>query len=338
MMNPGSMRNSQPNEEAKNEAVLYVDGRNWDLSNLCPRRTAPKAPPEPKHKPATRGPVRKFVPESSLYPTVEDLERSVSNMETASVAFHRAPRRSSSVKLSNSQTLVEADTSEGIRPGAFHTSSPPVTSKKPPLPSWVDQNTEVERKIDAAGHHDSMKKQAFPSYPPSTIELPSEALYQKPPSATYAVSSTQERPVFPREASCSSAAFSTSSTQSQPVPQRTSSSRTNYSTNSAYMDRAQVEISPGEYMPLRGSAETMSAIQSGHVTTVSCLACHTRLKCVADADLVICPDCRILSPLPEGKVYEDEYRASGSTADAPWNEGFRVGGVGLGLKVDYEYS
>ena len=80
-----------------------------------------------------------------------------------------------------------------------------------------------------------------------------------------------------------------------------------------------VEIAPGQYMPLRGSAETLEAVESGKASMVSCFACEATLWCVPDADLVVCPDCRILSPL------------ASKQSSPP-----RVGGVGLGMKVAFE--
>jgi hypothetical protein len=80
----------------------------------------------------------------------------------------------------------------------------------------------------------------------------------------------------------------------------------------------EVEVAPGEYMQLRGSAETLKAVESGKACIVTCLVCEANLWCVSDADLVLCPDCRIFSPL------------SSQQTSQPWS---RRGGVGLGAKV-----
>jgi hypothetical protein len=82
---------------------------------------------------------------------------------------------------------------------------------------------------------------------------------------------------------------------------------------------ADVEVAPGKYMLLRGSAETVEAVESGKASVVSCFACEAALWCVPDADLVLCPDCRILSPI-----------------DSKPSSQHGVGGVGLGMKVDFE--
>jgi hypothetical protein len=60
----------------------------------------------------------------------------------------------------------------------------------------------------------------------------------------------------------------------------------------------QIEVYPGEFLLLRGAKETLEAIERGHSKSVFCYACGLGLRCVADCDLVICPDCRIMSPVP----------------------------------------
>ena len=64
--------------------------------------------------------------------------------------------------------------------------------------------------------------------------------------------------------------------------------------------RTMVEIVPGEFVPLRGSGETWEAIQTGNVTRSTCTCCSLELMCIADADLVMCPGCRVISPVERG--------------------------------------
>lgn len=112
--------------------------------------------------------------------------------------------------------------------------------------------------------------------------------------------------------------------------------------------RPEVEVSPGVYMALRGTDETIQAIETGRGKLVFCLACSTALQCVPDCDLVICPDCRVFSPVPkfvddavaERDAYSAAAAAAGSEEDImmagptppEW-----IGGVGLGLKVSLLY-
>jgi hypothetical protein len=98
-------------------------------------------------------------------------------------------------------------------------------------------------------------------------------------------------------------------------PQNTSATDANH----------QLEISPGVFVPLRGSDETWNAIERGFSSNADCLACSTALICIADADYILCPDCRFVSPtgasemkLPPTRGFNQQHR----------------GGVGLGLKKD----
>jgi hypothetical protein len=81
----------------------------------------------------------------------------------------------------------------------------------------------------------------------------------------------------------------------------------------------EVEIVPGVFALLRGSEETWRAIQRGNFETVVCVCCYNRLHCIADAEYVLCPECRVVSPV--GDPYRDELTASGQ----------HISGVGLGL-------
>lgn len=74
-----------------------------------------------------------------------------------------------------------------------------------------------------------------------------------------------------------------------------------------------VEVTPGNFVPLRGSAETLEAVHLGRTRGVTCLVCQLRLVCVDGADMVICPQCKSISPVEGG--------SSG-------------GGLGLGLREE----
>eukprot|EP00934_Nitzschia_sp_Nitz4_P002282 Nitzschia sp. Nitz4//scaffold227_size32659//12721//13737//NITZ4_007898-RA/size32659-processed-gene-0.25-mRNA-1//-1//CDS//3329542794//2282//frame0 len=69
-------------------------------------------------------------------------------------------------------------------------------------------------------------------------------------------------------------------------------------------DRVMIEVTPGQYVPLLGSAETWSAVQRGQVSRAT--------LCIDTADMVLCPSCRGISPV----------------------EGGRGGGLGLGMKEE----
>ena len=81
-----------------------------------------------------------------------------------------------------------------------------------------------------------------------------------------------------------------------------------------------IEIAPGIKLPLRGSEETWKAIEEGQITVTNCVSCQQELHCVLDAQLVVCPDCTILSPV------DQSYHYAGTSADRY--------GVGLGIKPE----
>jgi hypothetical protein len=78
---------------------------------------------------------------------------------------------------------------------------------------------------------------------------------------------------------------------------------------------AEMEIAPGVFVPLRGSQETLDAMREGNCVNVHCFCCAAKLLCISDAEYVVCPDCRVVSPVDlAGKC--------------------DVGGVGLGLLAE----
>eukprot|EP00549_Striatella_unipunctata_P013141 CAMPEP_0118674814 /NCGR_PEP_ID=MMETSP0800-20121206/1095_1 /TAXON_ID=210618 ORGANISM="Striatella unipunctata, Strain CCMP2910" /NCGR_SAMPLE_ID=MMETSP0800 /ASSEMBLY_ACC=CAM_ASM_000638 /LENGTH=205 /DNA_ID=CAMNT_0006570047 /DNA_START=510 /DNA_END=1127 /DNA_ORIENTATION=+ len=76
-----------------------------------------------------------------------------------------------------------------------------------------------------------------------------------------------------------------------------------------------IEMEPGIFLPLRGSDETLCGLLCGQMQSATCWGCSLHLSCLIDANYVLCPQCRIVSPL---------------VAD-----GRRViGGVGLGVEAN----
>jgi hypothetical protein len=77
-----------------------------------------------------------------------------------------------------------------------------------------------------------------------------------------------------------------------------------------------IEVYPGEFLRLRGADETWHAIKYDFYMPCICICCNLTLFCIQDAIFVLCPTCRIVSPL-EGVVL-DGYD----------------GGVGLGFTIE----
>ena len=86
------------------------------------------------------------------------------------------------------------------------------------------------------------------------------------------------------------------------------------------LDTAKIEVADGVFMRLRGSQETQAAWDCGECIETMCFVCEIPLACVRDCDCVICPQCRLISPVDH----------------IPQAAGFHrphLGGVGLGIKL-----
>jgi hypothetical protein len=91
-------------------------------------------------------------------------------------------------------------------------------------------------------------------------------------------------------------------------------------------------------MQLRGLTKPLKLNGYARIVTVSCSA---SLACVPDCELVICPDCRVISPICSE---QDDDRKMAHRNDSPFGS-WEVGndyyhqasppprGVGLGLKM-----
>jgi hypothetical protein len=62
-------------------------------------------------------------------------------------------------------------------------------------------------------------------------------------------------------------------------------------------DKLLLEVSPGMEVVLRGSGETRRAIKNWQIICVNCMECCVELHCIEDAEYVLCPLCRCVSPL-----------------------------------------
>lgn len=97
----------------------------------------------------------------------------------------------------------------------------------------------------------------------------------------------------------------------------------------------ELEVGPGSYLPLHGSDETYFALRCGRLQSASCAVCETSLKCVSHAAHVLCPVCRVVSPVEGGNCDIDEhdeynYNYDNGAAVAAWSSN-SIGGVGLGM-------
>jgi hypothetical protein len=80
-------------------------------------------------------------------------------------------------------------------------------------------------------------------------------------------------------------------------------------------DRKQVELLPGYYVSLIGSEETWQAFCEDNVVTTECSSCQNFLYCKDTVSMVICPGCRVISPVDEAAGLGTEMLGLGLTVE-----------------------
>jgi hypothetical protein len=102
--------------------------------------------------------------------------------------------------------------------------------------------------------------------------------------------------------------------------------------------RRTIEISPGVYVQLRGAEETWDCIGRDFFMPCKCFGCSHELCCIQDADYVLCPQCRVVSPM-DATFYSSESTnanaaASSTSTSTSTDDIGHEGGVGLGFTLD----
>ena len=73
-------------------------------------------------------------------------------------------------------------------------------------------------------------------------------------------------------------------------------------------DVTYMEIAPGQRVRLRGAKETWQCVENDFYLPTTCFSCDTDLCCIMDASYVLCPVCKVVSPVegwaggPDGGV------------------------------------
>jgi len=60
----------------------------------------------------------------------------------------------------------------------------------------------------------------------------------------------------------------------------------------------------GVRTPLRNTQETVQAVAKDYYSNISCYGCSMELCCIADVSYVLCPDCKIVSPMGDETLFE----------------------------------
>jgi hypothetical protein len=101
---------------------------------------------------------------------------------------------------------------------------------------------------------------------------------------------------------------------------------------------AEVEICPGVWRKLRGADETWEAVMAGDYIPTTCLDCCLSLLVIANAEMVVCPSCRVVSPiLDEDSGFSVVTPCSSSPSPSPSSPVVSTvprHGVGLGFLVE----
>jgi hypothetical protein len=95
--------------------------------------------------------------------------------------------------------------------------------------------------------------------------------------------------------------------------------------------RRTIEISPGVHVRLRGAEETWDSIGRDFFMPCLCFCCSHELCCIQDADYVLCPKCRVVSPMDTTSYGSESANATAASASASTAGIEHEGGVGLGF-------
>jgi hypothetical protein len=96
-----------------------------------------------------------------------------------------------------------------------------------------------------------------------------------------------------------------------------------------------IEVAPGVRMHLRGADETWAAIQRDRFGPVKCISYDTTIFCIEDADFVLCPECKVVSPfndINDNTTVTIQYEMQCSSSNHNYMPG--GGGVGLGFTLE----
>ena len=169
----------------------------------------------------------------------------------------------------------------------------PWTRHDEPCAAVADPTAVVTQK--QAPSEDSTPKSSFLGSP-ERKEMSNDVLAPKPPAAQEAArsedDSAKERARPPLVESVRESSLHSMASAKIAAYQQHTSSQNN--------DHTMIPIAPGVNARLRGADETWQCIERDFYLPVVCFACTLEMCCIQDADYVICPMCRVVSPLDGG--------------------------------------
>jgi hypothetical protein len=320
-----SMAPRENERKASLRPSLTSVAQTTDLANLCIEEREPD-----QRIVATSHPRERCQElENSLYPTVKELAESTDPHDLsvedifAEAERYRMSRIKESRMLQKESHFQSTQSQNSSRPGpGAYPSTSPVQMEKPELPAWVETAQHVREKVERQGflsevHQEASRRDPMLSPLPPSLGQANETSYREEESSNGSRSTISSS----RNSNANNTYRRARPSQPQPV---------------------EVEVAPGEFMPLRGSDETLQAIEMGYARIVTCFACSASLACVPDCELVICPDCRVISPIC---AEQEDDRKMAHHNDSPFgcwegnNDYYQQAlsppprGVGLGLKM-----
>jgi hypothetical protein len=106
-----------------------------------------------------------------------------------------------------------------------------------------------------------------------------------------------------------------------------------------------IEVAPGVRMSLKTPEATWSAVLEGRITVTACTTCGCELTCADDAQVVICTDCWVFSPVDQSIITRTSISSSEwlqeesalSSLHSPEGRGdsiSTVGSIDIGIKTE----
>lgn len=136
----------------------------------------------------------------------------------------------------------------------------------------------------AEGRRESVMHEQIPRAPAAgTPQKPS--IFDSDTSETAYSEASYEEPVRIRQVAPTIRNVTETRPVQVPKPQRPPPSQT------------MIEIAPGVQARLRGAKETLDCIERDFYAACPCFGCDAQMFGIADAEYIICPMCRVVSPL-----------------------------------------